>query len=139
MRAAIVTGRIRERIQPPSWPQSLFYAARRMKKLREGDLIGTFEGHEDGINCLAIAADESVLVSGSEDGTARIWDLEAEEVKPPTPPATPPRPSTTTAPPPLSATTSRPPTTAGEKSETETDVNHDQGQDHVSKCLGILK
>ena len=48
-----------------------------MKKLREGDLIGTFEGHEDGINCLAIAADESVLVSGSEDGTARIWDLEA--------------------------------------------------------------
>ena len=113
-----------------------------MKKLREGDLIGTFEGHEDGINCLAIAADESVLVSGSEDGTARIWDLEAEEVKPPTPPppATPPRPSTTTtAPPPLSATTSRPPTTAGEKSETEADVNQDQGQDHVSKCLGILK
>ena len=109
-----------------------------MKKLREGDLIGTFEGHEDGINCLAIAADESVLVSGSEDGTARIWDLEAEEVKPPTPPATPPRPSTT-APPPLSATTSRPPTTAGEKSETEPDVNQDQGQDHVSKCLGILK
>ena len=102
-----------------------------MKKLREGDLIGTFEGHEDGINCLAIAADESVLVSGSEDGTARIWDLEAEEVKPPTPPAT--------APPPLSATTSRPPTTAGEKSETEPDVNQDQGQDHVSKCLGVLK
>ena len=94
-------------------------------------MIGTFEGHEDGINCLAIAADESVLVSGSEDGTARIWDLEAEEVKPPTPPATPP--------PPLSATTSRPPTTAGEKSETEADVNQDQGQDHVSKCLGILK
>ena len=55
-----------------------------MKKLREGDLIGTFEGHEDGINCLAIAADESVLVSGSEDGTARIWDLEAvdEATKP---------------------------------------------------------
>ena len=102
-----------------------------MKKLREGDLIGTFEGHEDGINCLAIAADESVLVSGSEDGTARIWDLEAEEVKPPTSPATPP--------PPLSAATSRPPTTAGEKSETEADVNRDQGQDHVSKCLGILK
>ena len=104
-------------------------------------MIGTFEGHEDGINCLAIAADESVLVSGSEDGTARIWDLEAEEVKPPTPPATPPPPrpstTTTTAPPPLSATTSRPPTTAGEKSETEADV--DQGQDHVSKCLGILK
>ena len=37
-----------------------------------------FEGHEDGINCLAIAADESVLVSGSEDCTVRIWDLEDE-------------------------------------------------------------
>ena len=47
-----------------------------MKKKREGELIGTFEGHQDGINCLAMASDESVLISGSEDATARIWDLE---------------------------------------------------------------
>ena len=43
-------------------------------------MIGTLEGHEDGINCLAIAADESVLVSGSEDCTARIWDLEDQPI-----------------------------------------------------------
>ena len=46
-----------------------------MKKEREGKLIGSFEGHTDGINCLAMASDESILVSGSEDCTARIWDL----------------------------------------------------------------
>ena len=91
-----------------------------MKKLREGDLIGTFEGHEDGINCLAIAADESVLVSGSEDGTARIWDLEAEEAA-------------------TAADVDAADPAAVEKSETEPDVNQDQGHDHVSKCLGILK
>ena len=98
-------------------------------KLREGDLIGTFEGHEDGINCLAIAADESVLVSGSEDGTARIWDLEAAEAEAESNPL-PPRRSTAS-----SATTTKTSTTE----ETEPDVNQDQGQDHVSKCLGVLK
>ena len=54
----------------------MLYLARQMKKRREGELIETFEGHQDGINCLAMASDESVLVSGSEDATARIWDLE---------------------------------------------------------------
>ena len=54
------------------------HLARQMKKKREGELIETFEGHQDGINCLALAADESVLVSGSEDATARIWDLEEQ-------------------------------------------------------------
>ena len=49
-----------------------------MKKKREGELLGTLEGHQDGINCLAIATDESVLVSGSEDTTARIWALEEQ-------------------------------------------------------------
>ena len=29
-----------------------------MKKKREGELLGTLEGHQDGINCLAIPADE---------------------------------------------------------------------------------
>ena len=92
-----------------------------MKKLREGDLIGTFEGHEDGINCLAIAADESVLVSGSEDGTARIWDLEAiDEANP------------------VSLPTASSMSMTMQSPE-EQDVNQDQGQDHVSKCLGILK
>ena len=50
-----------------------------MKKQREGEMIFKMEGHEDGINCLAISADESVLVSGSEDCTARVWTIEAPE------------------------------------------------------------
>ena len=57
---------------------SFSFLARDKKKQRRGDPLEVFEGHEDGINCLAIAADESVLVSGSEDCTVRIWDLEDE-------------------------------------------------------------
>ena len=57
--------------------------ARQKKKERNGQIIEVFDGHEDGINCLAIAPDESVLVSGSEDSTVRIWDL--EDLEPITP------------------------------------------------------
>lgn len=31
------------------------------------------QGHEDGINCMGVSADESVLITGSEDNTARAW------------------------------------------------------------------
>lgn len=34
-------------------------------------------GHERGIRSLAISGDSRWLVSGSEDGTARLWDLGA--------------------------------------------------------------
>jgi WD40 repeat protein len=44
-----------------------------MRKQREGENILNLTGHTDGVNCLAVASDESVLVSGSEDSTARIW------------------------------------------------------------------
>ena len=37
------------------------------------------DGHEDGVNCLAVSSDDSVLVSGSEDHTARVWSIEDEE------------------------------------------------------------
>ena len=60
-----------------------FLLARQKKKERNGQIIEVFDGHEDGINCLAIAPDESVLVSGSEDSTVRIWDL--EDLEPITP------------------------------------------------------
>ena len=53
--------------------------ARQMRKEREGSMKYQLEGHEDGINCLAISGDESVLVSGSEDNTARVWSIEDEE------------------------------------------------------------
>ena len=42
-------------------------------------MVYRLEGHEDGINCLAISSDDSVLVSGSEDNTARVWSIEDKE------------------------------------------------------------
>lgn len=36
-------------------------------------LTASFKGHSDSVNCLAYAGD--VLFSGSEDATARLWDL----------------------------------------------------------------
>ena len=40
------------------------FLAREMKRKREGEQIYYMEGHEDGINCLAVSADDSFLVSG---------------------------------------------------------------------------
>ena len=42
-------------------------------------MVYQLDGHEDGINCLAVSSDDSVLVSGSEDNTARVWSIEDEE------------------------------------------------------------
>ena len=42
-------------------------------------MIYNLDGHEDGVNCLAVSSDDSVLVSGSEDNTARVWSIEDEE------------------------------------------------------------
>jgi len=42
-------------------------------------MIYQLEGHEDGVNCLAVSSDDSVLVSGSEDNTARVWSIEDVE------------------------------------------------------------
>ena len=36
-------------------------------------LIETMAGHEKGINCMALSEDGSVLATGSEDKTARLW------------------------------------------------------------------
>ncbi len=36
-------------------------------------LLQTLEEHEGGINCMALSEDGSVLVTGSEDRTARLW------------------------------------------------------------------
>ena len=53
--------------------------ARQMRKQREGKMIYRLDGHEDGVNCLAVSSDDSVLVSGSEDNTARVWSIEDED------------------------------------------------------------
>jgi WD40 repeat protein len=39
-------------------------------------LTYTFTGHSDSINCVAISANGKILVSGSEDSTIHLWNLE---------------------------------------------------------------
>lgn len=39
-----------------------------------GKLLRSFEGHEDGVNCVAFSPDGRTVLSGSTDETARIWN-----------------------------------------------------------------
>ena len=41
-------------------------------------LLQTLDDHEGGINCMAISDDGSVLATGSEDRTARLWTTKTE-------------------------------------------------------------
>ncbi|XP_042222075.1 WD repeat-containing protein 86-like [Homarus americanus] len=43
------------------------------KNSEDSSLLETLADHTDSINCMTIADDESVLVTGSEDKTARMW------------------------------------------------------------------
>ena len=37
--------------------------------------MAQFEEHEDDVNCLASTTDGRFLVSGSEDKSAKVWDM----------------------------------------------------------------
>jgi WD40 repeat protein len=39
------------------------------------ELLATLRGHSDKVLCLSASRSYSILVSGSEDGTAIIWDI----------------------------------------------------------------
>lgn len=41
-------------------------------------LLQTLSDHEGGINCMCLSDDGSVLVTGSEDRTARLWTVKTE-------------------------------------------------------------
>ena len=43
-------------------------------------LLHTLTGHSESINCLAMSPDGQMLVSGSEDNTIKLWDLQAGEL-----------------------------------------------------------
>ncbi|KAF8835470.1 WD40 repeat-like protein [Paxillus ammoniavirescens] len=43
--------------------------------------VQVFEGHENRVNCVRFYPDESKLVSGSRDGTLRIWDRKTGAVE----------------------------------------------------------
>ena len=43
------------------------------RKVEENYLLQSLHEHETGINCMAVSEDGSVLATGGEDKTARIW------------------------------------------------------------------
>lgn len=44
-----------------------------------GQCIKTFQGHSDRITCLLFHPNEECIISASEDGTIRIWNIDSEE------------------------------------------------------------
>lgn len=43
--------------------------------VRDDAVLAKLQGHAKGVRCLDLSRDARLLASGSEDGTARIWDL----------------------------------------------------------------
>lgn len=50
-------------------------------KNHAGLLLETKEDHDESINCMALSEDGSMLVTGSEDSTARMWSTKTEETE----------------------------------------------------------
>ncbi|CAF0910889.1 unnamed protein product [Adineta ricciae] len=48
---------------------------------RENWLLQTLENHESGINCMTLSDDTSVLATGSDDNTIRLWSTRTESVE----------------------------------------------------------
>ena len=42
-----------------------------------GEVLATLEGHRGGVNSVSLSPDNTQLVTGSGDNTARVWDLSA--------------------------------------------------------------
>ena len=43
------------------------------KRRDQNCLIQTLDDHESGINCMALSHDSTVLATGSDDHTIRLW------------------------------------------------------------------
>lgn len=67
----------------PECPAGGFATGCMDKKIRvfglEGERVALLEGHEAGVISLALSADGRRLLSGSWDGTARVWDLQTKQ------------------------------------------------------------
>lgn len=50
-----------------------------IRNLETGEVLQTFEGHSDRVECLAATPDGRCLISGSKDQTVRIWNIESGE------------------------------------------------------------
>ena len=62
--------------------QTHFFSSSKDRKVYQFDLHGSpegvFEGHENSVNCVKIL-DERRIITGSWDGTAKIWDIETKQ------------------------------------------------------------
>jgi WD40 repeat protein len=57
-------------------------AASKSRAGRDGDfLIQTLDEHESAINCMALSSDGSVLATGSDDHTIRLWTTKTTPVE----------------------------------------------------------
>ena len=57
-------------------------AASKNRVLREQNwLIQTLDDHESGINCMALSHDSTVLATGSDDHSVRLWSTKTSPVE----------------------------------------------------------
>ncbi|CAF1333500.1 unnamed protein product [Adineta steineri] len=56
-------------------------ASKRRTGRNQNWLLQTLENHESGINCMALSSDGSVLATGSDDNTIRLWSAKTESVE----------------------------------------------------------
>jgi WD40 repeat protein len=48
---------------------------------RRDSFVNTLQGHSGWVNCIAIAQDGLTLISGSEDNTIKLWNLQTGQLK----------------------------------------------------------
>lgn len=48
---------------------------------KNGVLKETLGDHDESINCMVLSEDGSMLVTGSEDSTARMWSTKTDETE----------------------------------------------------------
>ena len=48
---------------------------------RAGTLKETLDDHDDSVNVMALSEDGSMLVTGSEDATARMWSTRTDDTE----------------------------------------------------------
>ena len=47
----------------------------------EGEPLETINAHDDCVNCMALSEDSSLLVTGSDDNTAKLWSIMTSSVQ----------------------------------------------------------
>jgi WD40 repeat protein len=51
------------------------------RRVEDNDLLRTLSGHSGGVHAVAIAPDGQTLISGGQDNTIKIWNLETGELR----------------------------------------------------------